>query len=211
MEKATDKSVLVLKFSGPIQSWSISRDPDRKNVYTQSMPTKSGSVGLLASARGNTRMDDISDINELRFGIKVEDAGSITTDYQSSLPPTARNAYISTFEYIQDGCFLVGFEGSDREFLEGLLEDIHHPAFPLYLGRKKCIPDPGIGVGVFDGTLEDVLKEAKAPLYKSKDPDSIKPVYVETTDNPGILIRDYAITFDPRYRTRKMCGYRKVQ
>jgi len=202
-------AVLALKISGPMQTWSIERSPNRRQAYTQDMPTKSGCVGLLACAQGRARTQDISDLNALRFGVRADRFGTKETDYQVARPgDDSRNTYISEVEYLADATFVVGFESDDTDLLEQLREDIMHPAYPLYLGRKKCVPDPFIIIGIYKGTLEEVLTDGKIPSFGE---DETPPVYVETTNHPDNYINDYVETFDPEKRSRRMRGYRKVQ
>ena len=202
-------AVLALKLSGPLQSWSIERSPNRRQAFTQPMPTKGGCVGLLACAQGRSRTEDISDLNALRFGVRIDKPGTKVEDYQVAKPvDDGKNTYISEVEYLADATFVVAFESPDKEILEQLQTDVMHPAYPLYLGRKKCVPDPYIAVGVFDGTLEDVLSgDTIHPFGNDDNP----PVYVETPEHPDNFINDLMETFDPSKRTRRMRGYKKVE
>lgn len=202
-------AVLALKISGPLQTWSIDRSPNRRQAFTQAMPTKSGCVGLLASAQGRARTEDISDLNALRFGVRMDKFGTKVTDYQIAKPgDDSKNTYISEVEYLEDATFVVAFESDNKDFLEQLREDVMHPVYPIYLGRKKCVPDPHIIIGIYDGSLEEVLTDDRIPRFGS---DDNPPVYVETTNHPDNFINDYAETFDPEKRSRRMRGYRKVQ
>ena len=50
-------SVLVLRLAGPMQSWGVSSQFVHR--ATETFPTKSGLVGLLAAAQGRRRCDPI--------------------------------------------------------------------------------------------------------------------------------------------------------
>lgn len=52
-------SVLLLQLAGPLQSWGDSSRFVRRE--TRNEPTKSGVIGMLASAQGRTREDSIED------------------------------------------------------------------------------------------------------------------------------------------------------
>lgn len=53
-------SVLLLQLAGPLQSWGDSSRFVRRE--TRNEPTKSGVIGMLASAQGRTREDSIEDL-----------------------------------------------------------------------------------------------------------------------------------------------------
>lgn len=74
-------TVLLLKLAGPLQSWgSGSRFTERG---AQHEPTKSGVVGLLASALGRRRTEPVDDLAELRFGVRIDQPGSFEDDFQT--------------------------------------------------------------------------------------------------------------------------------
>ena len=74
-------AVLLLKLAGPLQSWgSASRFTDRG---TQHEPTKSGVVGLLAAALGRRRTASVDDLASLRFGVRIDQPGTLQDDFQT--------------------------------------------------------------------------------------------------------------------------------
>ena len=75
-------AVLALKLSGPFQSWGTSLK--LRDHETDTMPSKSGVLGLVAAAFGRRRNADISDLRALRFGVRSDAPGSIMRDYQTS-------------------------------------------------------------------------------------------------------------------------------
>lgn len=140
-------AVLLLKLAGPLQSWgSASRFTDRG---TQHEPTKSGVVGLLAAALGRRRTASVDDLASLRFGVRIDQPGTLEDDFQTehkrkwdkslnrwvsdrALPLTHRH-------YLADAVFVAAFEGDD-ELLERCAVALDAPAFPLFLGRRSCPP-----------------------------------------------------------------------
>ena len=60
-------AVLLLRLSGPMQSWGDSSRFVRRTTRTE--PTKSGVVGMLASALGRSREDALDDLAQLEFGV----------------------------------------------------------------------------------------------------------------------------------------------
>lgn len=136
---------LLLKLSGPLQSWgSESRFTERK---TRHEPTKSGVIGLLAAALGRRRTEDISDLASLAFGVRIDQSGRLERDYQaahtrkydkdSGLWVFDKTMRLSNRYYLSDAVFVAGIEGAD-ELLGACAHALDHPLFPVYLGRRSC-------------------------------------------------------------------------
>ena len=154
-------AVLALKLSGPFQSWGTGLK--LIDHETDTMPSKSGVIGMIAAAFGRHRDEDISDLAGLRFGVRSDAPGTLLRDFHSAqLRKKGRagkiDTYIGNRYYLQDACFLAALEGN-RELLERCAEALRHPVFPPYLGRRSCIPDPGLVIGIYDGRLESVLRD----------------------------------------------------
>ena len=71
-------SVLLLQLAGPLQSWGDSSRFVRRE--TRNEPTKSGVIGMLASAQGRNREDSIEDLLGLSFGVRIEQNNSRSAD-----------------------------------------------------------------------------------------------------------------------------------
>ncbi len=72
---------LLLQLKAPLQSWAPEDGYTHRN--TGSLPTKSGVIGLVASALGRARGSDISDLAALRFGVQPVHTGPWLTDFQT--------------------------------------------------------------------------------------------------------------------------------
>lgn len=152
---SADPRCLVLRLAGPLQSWGSQSQFSRRE--TDSQPTKSGVVGLLAAADGRRREDPIVDLVDLRFGVRVDQAGSLLRDYHTvsdyrglGLPAAAvdskgrqkRTSYTTKVThryYLQDAVFVAVLEG-EPVLLASLAEAIRAPGFALALGRRSCVP-----------------------------------------------------------------------
>lgn len=168
---------LGLRLAGPLQSWGVTSQFNRRETNT--VPTKSGVVGLLAAAGGRRRGDPIEDLVDLRFGVRVDQPGTILRDYHTvsdfrgrGLPVVEvdakgrqkRSQYTTkqTYRYyLQDAVFVAVLSG-ERALLEGLATAIRSPGFPLALGRRSCVPTQPIvldsgGGGLWKGGVDDVL------------------------------------------------------
>lgn len=66
-------STLLLRLAGPMQAWGTDSKFEVRGAGRE--PSKSGVIGLLAAALGRSRDSDLSDLNALRFGIRVEQEG----------------------------------------------------------------------------------------------------------------------------------------
>ena len=205
-------AVLVLKFSGPLQSWGTGLK--LKDHETDSMPSKSGTIGMIAAAMGRRRNEDISDLASLRFGVREDEPGEILHDYHAA--HTYKGEKITATDvgrrdYIQDACFVVGLEG-DRDMLERCEHALHHPIFQLYLGRRSCVPDVGMVKGIFEGDLEGVLSafpkqtggnewdETDQRERRKKSEGNALRLCVETDGSGDRMRKDNPVSFDFRDR-----------
>lgn len=163
------KAILLLRLEGPLQSWGVRSRWDVRDSGTE--PTKSGIIGLLGCALGYPMRDSRLQIldRSLRFGVRVEHAGAMLTDYQTitDFLPTAAGEWkgrgdkrsksldslrdgdaqpatiISPRTYLEDAAFLVALEAreeSDSKVLWECAAAVQRPMWPLFLGRKSCIP-----------------------------------------------------------------------
>ncbi|MBV9865238.1 MAG: type I-E CRISPR-associated protein Cas5/CasD [Abitibacteriaceae bacterium] len=219
------KPILLLRLEGPLQAWGVRSRWDVRDTGTE--PTKSGIIGLLGCALGYPMHDPRleSELNAgLRFGVRVEHPGTVTVDYQTITDylPTAAGQYksrggvkswdaiqregdlpatiISPRAYLEDAAFLVALE--ERPAFYGLVarcaQALQAPQWPLFLGRKACIPTRPIFEGcvtTYDG-LEDALAQhpwewlgACHGRRKYKPADLV--AYIE--DETGDLLRQDAI------------------
>ena len=139
-------AVLLLELSGPLQSWGDSSRYLKRRTRWE--PTKSGVVGMLASALGRSRDDRLNDLTSLEFGVRTDQPGSLMVDYQTEMPPDASVSLSPSYRYyLADAKFLVALAG-DVSKLEELDEALRHPVWPLFLGRRSCPPDTPPSRGV---------------------------------------------------------------
>lgn len=78
-----DTSTVLLRLEGPVQGWggAGSRWDFRS---TESRPTKSAVIGLVANALGRNYDDPIDDLAALRFGVRADRPGHIEFDYRTA-------------------------------------------------------------------------------------------------------------------------------
>lgn len=146
-------AVLLMRLAGPMQSWGDSSRYARRT--TRREPTKSGVVGLIASALGRSREDSVEDIAQLELAVRVEQPGQLLRDFQTERPMDGGKPMpLSNRYYLSDACFLVAL-GGPSELLEAIDAALRLPRRPLYLGRRSCPADVPLSLGVIPDA-EDV-------------------------------------------------------
>ena len=79
-------STLLFRLAAPMQAWGTEPRFD-KWLRTGMEPSKSGVIGMVASAMGIDRTDDEALQNlvkRLRFGVCVDREGTVITDYHAT-------------------------------------------------------------------------------------------------------------------------------
>ena len=162
------RTILLLRFEGPIQSWGTRSRWDVRDSGSE--PTKSGVIGLIGCALGLRRNDrELERFDQdLLFGVRVENPGVLSTDFHTvtGYHRTAagefkhgdgtsksfekaqehdENTIVSTREYLHDAAFLVALalkpeHAADAGLLGELAKSLQNSKWPLYLGRKCCVP-----------------------------------------------------------------------
>ena len=128
--------ILVLRLAGPMQSWGSSSRFTRRS--TEAFPTKSGIVGLLAAAQGRRRTDPIEDLVDLKMAVRVDQPGELLRDFHTAHRGVVSMPLSDRF-YLSDAVF-AAFVAGPEEIIDGLVDAIRCPRFPLYLGRRACPP-----------------------------------------------------------------------
>lgn len=156
------RPILLLRLEGPIQSWGTRSRWDVRDTGLE--PTKSGIIGLLGCAFGYLRQDPrLEDLDRsLIYSVRVDSPGVISTDFHtvsgyhrlanggykfqggtassmSTAIHSVENTIVSHRDYLHDARFLVGLEGEHSLLLE-IEKKLTAPTWPLFLGRKSCIP-----------------------------------------------------------------------
>lgn len=143
--------ILLLRLEGPLQSWGERARWDYRD--TAAMPTKSGIIGMLACALGKPRHDSLLlEMDEkLRMGVRMDRSGPIMTDYQTTSgtigtadggqrgKKNEESTIQSWRQYLQDTAFLVAISG-EPELLQKCADALKRPVWPVFLGRKSCVP-----------------------------------------------------------------------
>jgi len=139
-------ATLLLRMVGPMQSWGItSRFGERDS---RSEPSKSGVLGLVCAALGRDRAESIEDLAALLMGVRVDVEGALVRDYHTALNVVnakggSRDTVLTNRYYLADAAFWVGLEGSET-LLTQCNAALRRPVWPIFLGRKSCLPSEPI-------------------------------------------------------------------
>ncbi|MBT1164306.1 type I-E CRISPR-associated protein Cas5/CasD [Bifidobacterium felsineum] len=225
--------VLLMRLAAPMQSWGASSRFTRRE--TEMMPTKSGVIGMLAAALGIGRDEPLTRFAGLRFGVRVDQPGTIMSDFHTAedlkneRPGSSKKEMLplSIRYYLQDAVFLVGIESRDGYELERYRCALARPYYPIFLGRRSCPPDGPIRTWISDKTLENALRDApwradewyqrKALRGAATFPERcfarivVEPGAADvngTNDKIDFIdtIADEPVSFDPRERRWSMRG-----
>lgn len=199
-------STLLLRLAGPMQSWGVGSKFEIRR--TETAPSKSAVLGLLASALGRRRGDSVEDLNKLKFGTRIDLPGEVQYDYQTV--KTSKTSYISKRYYISDGIFLVGLETDDYWFLEKLEAALKKPIFHLFLGRKSYLPTQPFILGIRSLPLEAALRLEPwlVPEWRQKEVSSVVRILIDCSayDKVAAIQKDVPISFRSERREYKNRG-----
>lgn len=203
-------STLLLRLAAPLQSWGVDAKYENRRG-TERLPTKSGVIGLVASALGRCRNENIDDLQALYFGVRVDREGEMLRDYHTA--KSDKDAYVTNRYYLMDAVFLAGLEG-DSKLLEEIDYALKHPVFPLFLGRRSCPPEGKLSLGIRkDISLLDALQNEpwQASDWMNRKAQSSDPLRIAVDagkDTVGAYFqRDEPISFDQSHRKY---GFRSI-
>ncbi|BAS27312.1 type I-E CRISPR-associated protein Cas5/CasD [Limnochorda pilosa] len=173
-------ATLLFRLEGPLQSWGTgSRFSTRE---TGLEPSKSGVIGLICAALGKPREEhpeyvhqwpSLASLTALRLGVRVDRAGRLQRDFHTAggsrstakgqgvirADASGSDTVTSQRYYLADASFLVGLEG-DPGLLSQVESALREPVWPIFLGRKACVPSRPAHLP--DGWREGPLPQALA-------------------------------------------------
>lgn len=203
---------LLLKFSGPLQSWGTNSDFETR--HTDLYPSKSAVIGLVAASLGYRRdeYEEIQKLNELDFAVRIDQKGNLKRDYQTAKSYKKNGdvlrTYVTNRYYIEDGIFSVALGHDNNEFIEGISYAVQNPYFQSYMGRRSLPLTSDFYIGIVDtdviSSLENLQWQA-SDWYKKRNND-IKSltVYSDFKLSPNKnkhYRKDKVISFDQKART----------
>ncbi len=132
---------LLLNLVGP-QSWSASSHFKHRDTATE--PSKSGVYGLIEAAMGLQRNETFPQLDDLRFGARVDRPGHWEVDFQTAQSVAMANGRghkneVLRKSYLADAHFVVALEGK-QTVLETIQKNLLNPKSPVHLGRRAFSP-----------------------------------------------------------------------
>ena len=192
-------STLLLRFAGPLQAWGADSRFDVRRTNRE--PTKSGVIGLIASALGLRRDAPLDELNRLRFGVRVDREGVLLRDLHT-VRKDKNTSYMTTRYYLSDAVFLVGLYSDDEALMQRLEHAVRNPAHPLFLGRRSCPPEGRVCLGLRQMPLEEALKSEPSLIPpKPSKPDEPQRARIVLDDPRGTArLNDLPVSFSPYNR-----------
>lgn len=206
-------TVLRIRLASPLQSWGAPSRFTRR--VTEAAPTKSGILGLLSAAQGRRRSDPIEDLLDLELAVRTEQQGELLRDFHTARHLVTSDSMPLTQRFYWSDAVFTAHIGGRREVLEGLMEALTNPAFPLYFGRRSCVPEGRVVLGLAETDVANSV--AQLPWHPGRSgrrahrSDASVRLRVQADasvypDLPGSReLADLPLSFDPerrRYQTR---------
>lgn len=192
-------STLLLRFAGPLQAWGADSRFDVRRTNRE--PTKSGVIGLIASALGLRRDAPLDELNRLRFGVRVDREGVLLRDLHT-VRKDKNTSYMTTRYYLSDAVFLIGLHSDDEALMQRLEHAVRNPAHPLFLGRRSCPPEGRVCLGLRQMPLEEALKSEPSLIPpKPSKPGETQRARIVLDDPRGTArLNDLPVSFSPYNR-----------
>lgn len=199
-------TTLLLRLVGPLQSWGTqSRFAVRA---TDRQPSKSGIIGLLAAAQGRRRNDPIEDLASLKIAVRTDQPGRVLRDFHTAKTRDGKQSMpLSQRFYLEDAVFVVAVEGDDS-LIQGLAEAVANPYFPLFLGRKSCIPAAPLLIGTSQLPAVQALKDAAwqaSAQYRRSAAETVRlEILADSTESSEVFVQDYPVSFSQENREYRL-------
>lgn len=208
---------LVLNLKGHLMSFGEGDYWDVRG--TNSFPTKSFVVGLIAAGLGYSRKDTekIRNISEsIGVACREDKHPTILRDYHTILDTKKadgkknENAVVSPRYYLADASFTVLVGIKNESIKDQIINSFIDPVWPCYLGRKSCVPSSPIFNHTEIDEENDYLAFLKLrPKETTNDQEKIYSCVGENYSNGRLsYVKDDVISFEPRvYKERKVYYY----
>lgn len=211
-------AILILRLDGVLQSWGERAHWDFRDSNT--MPTKSGVIGLLSCAMGlprwNARILELS--NNIKMGVRADRNGIMLEDFHTvtgergflfNTKGEKRNGdggatIITPRQYLQDACFTVMLS-AEKTLIEECATALQNPIWPIYLGRKSCVPSCPVFKEISNEYMSIVEALSNYPLCKRHEKSNT--FLCEYEDITGSILRRDAISIN----ANRNYGYRRVK
>lgn len=197
---------VLLKFSGPLQSWGT--DSHFETRHTDTHPSKSGVIGMIAAGLGHIRGEDekLIRLNRLGFAVRIDQVGQILRDFHTAKKYKEngdfKTTYVTNRYYLQDAVFVVALSSNDENLINEVVMAVKNPYFSLFLGRRSLPPTADLLLDIIDADAVTALKKfpwQAAEWYQKKNSNRLQ-VFADDVLLAGgsIKIRkDIPVSFSP--------------
>ncbi|MGI6212618.1 MAG: type I-E CRISPR-associated protein Cas5/CasD [Anaerovoracaceae bacterium] len=195
---------ILLKFSGPLQSWGTSSHFETR--HTDPYPSKSAVIGMIAAAFGYRRDDDesIRRLNQLHYAVRADQIGSVLKDFHTARKykkngDFERN-YVTNRYYLEDSVFVVGIGNEDDDWIDSIEDALRHPYFQLFLGRRSLPVTLDFLLGSVETDVITALKDYEwqaASRYRKAHTNQVT-IYADAElidDSDDALRNDHVVSF----------------
>lgn len=204
-------TTLLLRLAGPLQSWGdSSRFAQRQ---TRRAPTKSGVMGLLASAQGRRRTDPVEDLVNLEFVVRIDQPGSVIRDFHTAIDwRSGQSMPLSQRYYLADAAFVAGVSG-DAGLIGALAAAVRSPVWAPFLGRRSCPPAKPVFLSVVSEDVRAAVRavpwQAAAWHRRAREGPVLLPMRADARPEEiaGETACDVPQSYDPQHRSH---GWRGV-
>ena len=204
--------LIMLRLEGVLQSWGEASAWDNRG--TENFPTKSAITGLIACAMGLEREDPeiLQLMQSMTIGIRADRPGQAVCDFHTvqGMPNILNaagkgrgkngNTIVSHRWYLQDASFLVVIETTEH-WKNRILTALNNPRWPVYLGRKSCIPSRPVLECVSCG-YETIVQALRSYPVENRAADLL-PYEVETELTDGSSLSRTDISAENRKFMRR--------
>ena len=217
-------NTLFLILDGPLQAWGGSNHWSIRDTMPE--PTKSGVVGLLACALGWNEDERIQELAQMiQIGVRCDRAGTRVVDYHTvgggyptpqllnakgKLKHRKHRPYTEQTwrTYLCDAVFLVAVRAQTMDRIAMLASAVQHPHWPIYLGRRSCIPSRPVfaGTGNYESLEAALISQPLACTDRQASESARVRAIVESTDDTGLRRNDV-----PDLRSSRTFLPRRVQ
>lgn len=203
---------LLLKFSGPLQSWGTNSHFETR--HTDLYPSKSAVIGLIAGSMGIRRNEDakINKLNDLEFAVRIDQKGNLIRDYHIAKSYKKNGeelrTYVTNRYYLEDGVYLVALGHDNHELMDDISYAVQHPYFQPYMGRRALPVTADFHLGLVENDTISALEKLpwQASDWYQKQNSAIDSLVIysdsEISPNGNYNYRkDKVVSFNQKSRT----------
>lgn len=202
---------VLLKFAGPLQSWGT--DSHFETRHTDTHPSKSGVIGMIAAGLGYSRDEEegLGRLNDLLFAVRIDQHGQMMRDYHTAKKYKENGEYEKTYVtnryYLQDAVFVVALSSNNENLINDVVTAVTEPYYPLFLGRRSTPPTADLFLDVLDTDAITALKKypwQASSWYQRRKKNKLLIFADESILSDGsILVRNDVIVSLSQKRGRK--------